>query len=319
VPLRDRRLHSLASCAALGALFALGAAGGPVTARPAAQTSGGSAGLVVDYGNGTVGTFCLSVPAGGVTGLELLQRTGLAVRFDVVGLGAEICAINGVGCLDPGAPCYCQCQGTPCVFWQFAEWRGGRWAPSTVGASGVTVRPGAIEGWGWGKNPPPPSGNALCALAPAATPTPRPARPTATRPAATATPRVPPTRTRTPRPVAPPAPPARTPTAPEATAPGPSATHTAPPTATATAPTETAPPSPTATPGATATPRPIPPSPTAAAPPPPAATPTAEATPAPGAQAGTVGPPASYWLFGALAVGLLGLIAWARAARARVP
>ena len=136
----------------------LGAGGAPVAARPAGQTSGGSAGLVVDYGGGTVATYCLSVPAAGVTGLELLQRTGLAVRLDVVGLGAEICAINGVGCLDPGQPCYCQCQGTPCVFWQFSEWRGGRWVASTLGASSVTVRPGAIEGWGWGKNPRRPRG-----------------------------------------------------------------------------------------------------------------------------------------------------------------
>jgi hypothetical protein len=42
------------------------------------------------------------------------------------------------------------------------------------------------------------------------------------------------------------------------------------------------------------------------------------ASPSPAPTPGTAGPPASYWLFGALAVGLLGLIAWARAARARV-
>ncbi|HMA35852.1 MAG TPA: hypothetical protein VKY74_15410, partial [Chloroflexia bacterium] len=148
--------------AALGGL-SLVLAGGPAAA-PAGAASG-NVGLVIAYGDGQVRAYCFTVPAGGVPGLALLQRTGLPVRADYSSLGAAICAINGVGCLDPGQPCFCQCQGTPCLFWRYAHWRDGHWIASTVGASSYSVRPGEIDGWGWGADPPPPAGAALCALA----------------------------------------------------------------------------------------------------------------------------------------------------------
>src|SRR5262245_11250743 len=84
---------ALALC---GALLLLGLAPASGAARAAAT---GNAGLVINFGGGQVRNYCFTVPADGAPGLELLQRTGLPLRLDYVSLGAEICAINGTGCL----------------------------------------------------------------------------------------------------------------------------------------------------------------------------------------------------------------------------
>ncbi|HUS17263.1 MAG TPA: hypothetical protein VM536_19880 [Chloroflexia bacterium] len=283
------------------------------------QAADGNVGLMVDNGAGGVATYCLSVPAAGVSGLELLQRTGLPLRIDAVSLGVEVCAIGGVGCLDASQPCYCQCQGTPCVFWRYVQWRNGRWVSTTLGAASTVVRPGSIEGWGWGKDPPAPSGNALCATQ--AAPTAPPSAPT--RPPATRTPRPAPTpvpATRRPSPRPPTA--TRVPPSPAAipAPPSPSAPASLPATATSILPTETAVPTVTEAPTAT-----TPPTQTRAPSPPPAPsatavpsnTPTAPGaspTRTPGASGATPnsGPPPSYWVFGLMAAGLLGIIGWAR-------
>ncbi len=286
-------------------VLALGWAGPAAPARAA----DGNVGLVISSGAGQVQTYCFSVPPAGVSGLDLLQRTGLPLRVAYENLGAQICAINGVGCLDPNQPCACQCQGTPCVYWQYAHWRDGRWVASTLGASSYIVKPGSIEGWGWGGNPPAPSGNALCAQAAPATATPRPPpapthTPRPTRPPASPTPRPLPTRP----PVLTSAPPSPTIAAPATAPPVPTATPAPPPptatpvasTATA-APTDTPLPPPTVPPPATDTPAPV-------------ATVTPQVTPTT-ALPPADGPPATYWLFGVLALALVGVIAWARAGR----
>jgi len=277
-----------------------------------ARAADGNVGLVIASGTGQVQTYCFSVPPAGIAGLDLLQRTGLPLRVDYVSLGAQICAINGVGCLDPNQPCACQCQGTPCVYWQYAHWRNDHWVASTVGASSYIVKPGSVEGWGWGANPPPPSGNALCALAAPATPTARLAPPHTPRPTrlpASPTPRPPPTRT--------PAPP---PPLPSATVAAPATEQSAtpvplPPTATpmaataTVAPTDTPRPTATAPASASATPARV----VSATPEATATFTTMPPTPAPAA----AGPPATYWLFGVLALALVGVIAWARTGRSR--
>ena len=295
------------------------ALGRPGPAAPA-RAADGNVGLVIASGAGQVQTYCFSVPPAGIAGLDLLQRTGLPLRVDYVSLGAQICAINGVGCLDPNQPCACQCQGTPCVYWQYAHWRNGRWVAATTGASSYIVKPGSIEGWGWGANPPAPSGNALCALAAPATPTSRPAPPPApthtarpTRPPASPTPRPAPTRTPAPAP----APPSPTLAAlVTAAPPAPTATPVPlPPTDTPIVATATVEPTDTPLPTATA-PVPAPDTPISVISATPSAVPAVTVTapaPAPGAD----GPPATYWLFGALALALVGVIAWARTGRRR--
>jgi hypothetical protein len=291
-------------------VLALGGAGPAAPARAA----DGNVGLVIASGGGQVQTYCFSVPPAGISGLDLLQRTGLPLRVDYVSLGGQICAINGVGCLDANQPCACQCQGTPCVYWQYAHWRNDHWVASTVGASSYIVKPGSIEGWGWGANPPAPGGNALCALAAPATPTSRPAPPPApTRPPRPASPTPRPAPTRTPLPPrASPSPTIAAPAtasqaAPTATPASLAATSTPLPATATVAPTDTPQPTPTAPASPTETPPPV----AGATPSPvPAVTVTA---PAPAAE----GPPATYWLFGVLVLALVGVIAWARTGRQR--
>lgn len=283
----------------------------------AAQTGSGNAGLVIAYGPGQVTEYCFSVPAAGVSGLDLLQRAGVPVRTDTVSLGAEICAINGVGCLDPGQPCYCQCQGEPCVFWQYSHWQGDHWVGSILGASDFLVHPGMIEGWAWGGKPPAPAGNARCAL-PVATTTPHPASATSTSWPSTSTPHpvtaTPRPATATPRPAS-----TTTPTGTENSAATPLADTTANPTGAtnrAATPTSTLLPTDTAAPSETPTALPtdtIPPTVTATL----EATPTAIVSPTVPAQptSGPNGPAATYAIFAVLAAALLGLILWARRTR----
>lgn len=337
-----RSLRRVLCGVGLALLWLIGGSG-PSGVPLAGAQAAGNVGLVIAYGPGQVTEYCFSVAAAGIGGLELLQRAGVPVRSEIAGgLGAEICAVNGVGCLDTGQPCYCQCQGSPCVFWHYSQWRNGRWVGSNLGASSTVVRPGSIEGWAWGGNPPAPVGAALCATTAAPSPSPPPilATPTPRPPTRTALP------TRTPRPTLPPTIPPR-PTVPPtralaATIPAtelplptiaatgsPSAllpSTAAPPTLTATAlptdtplPTETATTLPTDTLVPTDTPVPTsaPATDTPAPPIPTATTQPVAVTSSPKSERRTQNAelPTSYWLFGVLAVGLLGLIGWARRGR----
>ncbi len=109
------------------------------------RTSGFSrAGLVVDMGDGTTLTRCVTFSEEEISGLDLLERSGL----EVVTNRDVVCAIEGTGC--PDSNCWCQCQGTPCVYWTYWHWRDGAWQYSQAGAAGYRVRDGDVEGWRWG-------------------------------------------------------------------------------------------------------------------------------------------------------------------------
>jgi len=109
------------------------------------------AGLVIDYGNGTVDELCVDLDGTEITGLELLQRAQLDIRVEQVAAGAQVCRIGSVGC-DAGSPCWCHCQtvGHDCTYWAYHTLVGGHWEYSRVGASSRTVRPGDVDGWAWG-------------------------------------------------------------------------------------------------------------------------------------------------------------------------
>lgn len=223
-----------------------------------AQGSGDmQAGLVIDFGDGTVHTACVDLGADGqATGEEVLAAAGFDVLIEYSPMGGAVCKIGPQGCNYPGQPCWCQCLSSPCVYWAYNHLQNGQWVYSTVGASIYTVRAGDVEGWAWGAGtlalgaqPPVRTFAEICA-APTATPT-LSATPTATA-SATPTPSATPTASPWPTPTSPPT---STPT----WTPQPSATWTAeaggapfiPATATATwspTPTSTPTPTPTATP-----------------------------------------------------------------------
>ena len=117
------------------------------------------AGLVVQFPDGQVETLCVEFAEAEITGAHLLDRSGLTGIQDYSsGLGAKVCKIEETGCDYPGENCWCQCQGSPCAYWNYWQWKDGRWVYSPVGASDRRLRDGDIDSWVWGdgQNPPPP-------------------------------------------------------------------------------------------------------------------------------------------------------------------
>ncbi len=123
------------------------------------------AGLVVQFGDGSVQTYCIPFTSPSITGYDLLQASGnLQVIYDTAnsGLGASVCKINNDGCNFPLVECFCQCQGINCVYWSYFHLRGDNtWSYSRVGASSHSLQNGSVDGWRWGIGtlttaPPPP-------------------------------------------------------------------------------------------------------------------------------------------------------------------
>jgi hypothetical protein len=113
------------------------------------------AGVVVDFGNGRLQTACVTFPEPSLTGLELLQRSGLPVAIAQQPGGALVCQIGDTGC--PADDCFCACHGGDCAFWNYWHAQAGNWAFSPIGAAQYTVQPGTIDGWAWGGNATAPS------------------------------------------------------------------------------------------------------------------------------------------------------------------
>jgi hypothetical protein len=163
------------------------------------------AGLVVQFGDGSVQTYCIQFTSPSITGYDLLQATGnLQVVYDTAnsGFGAGVCKINNDGCNYPLQDCFCQCQGINCVYWSYFHLNANNsFDYSTVGASSHTLQNGSVDGWRWGTGstttaPPPPvyTFDQLCSTTGTATSTPTPS------PTTSGTPSVTPTRTQTPTP-----------------------------------------------------------------------------------------------------------------------
>jgi len=124
-------------------------------AEVSAQTEN-RAGLIIQYGDGHVATYCVRFGEPSITGLDLFTRSGQLPIVETAGLGAAICAINGEGCAYPSQPCFCQCQGANCAYWNYFHWIDGAWRYSPLGATARTITDGAIDGWSWGENLAPP-------------------------------------------------------------------------------------------------------------------------------------------------------------------
>lgn len=105
--------------------------------------------IVVDFGNGQVGTKCVSFSEESITGFEALQRSGLPVETDFQTGGAAVCRIDGQGC--PSDDCFCECRGgDECKYWSYWHFTNGTWNYSVAGSSLYQVRDGALDGWVWG-------------------------------------------------------------------------------------------------------------------------------------------------------------------------
>lgn len=183
-------------------LAALGAAIGVAVAAAlgaAAQGGRSQVGIVLQFGDGRVLSRCVALPAEGMTGLELLQATGLDLRLKVDGLGALVCGIGEEGC--PRDDCLCRCRsgGADCVYWAYHQLAGDRWRYASTGPADRRLGPGDVDGWAWGPGslsagtqPPLLSLAEICVVPPSASPSPSAAAATSSpSPGATAPPPAP--------------------------------------------------------------------------------------------------------------------------------
>lgn len=114
-----------------------------------AQSGDNRAGLVIVHGDGRVLTRCVAFSETQITGLDLLQRSGLPFVSASGPLGVTVCALNGEGC--PASDCFCMCKGTPCAYWTyFLGTPEGGWVYANMGASMRQVRDGDVDAWVWG-------------------------------------------------------------------------------------------------------------------------------------------------------------------------
>jgi hypothetical protein len=145
------------------------------------------AGLVVQFGDGTIVTRCVTFTEDEISGEDVLQHSGLTVLFDYTsGLGTRVCKIEGDGCEIPTENCWCQCQGSPCLYWNYFHVADGAWRYAGLGCSNRTVRDGDVEGWVWGDGHTPPlliSPDDICGTSAAAS-----SSPTSPEPSTTTTP-----------------------------------------------------------------------------------------------------------------------------------
>ncbi|CAA9542876.1 MAG: hypothetical protein AVDCRST_MAG87-228 [uncultured Thermomicrobiales bacterium] len=118
----------------------------------AAQEPVHSAGLVIDYGDGRVSYAWVPFTEESISGIELLERSGLSlVAVSFGGLGKGVCEIEGTGCgIEPCRARLCQTADPASPFWQYLRQDGpGNWKRFALGASQSDVRDGDIDGWAW--------------------------------------------------------------------------------------------------------------------------------------------------------------------------
>lgn len=108
------------------------------------------AGLVIQFGDGTATTHCISFTEDTLSGFELLQRSELPVVASYAAQGAAVCKIGNDGC--PADDCFCQ---SPPDYWSYWHLQNGAWVYAGNGSSTSTITDGSVDGWAWGAGNPP--------------------------------------------------------------------------------------------------------------------------------------------------------------------
>ncbi len=163
-------MRSLRLCAwYLGWLWLLLAVGlllGYALPRQGYGQASNRAGLVVQYGDGSVVTLCVRFSGATLSGVALLEQSGLdlVTRTDP-GLGAFVCKIGKDGC--PAENCTC---AYPPTYWHYWLRAADGWQFSPVGASSRQLQPGDVDGWVWTGEATPPPDLAFADICPATKP-----------------------------------------------------------------------------------------------------------------------------------------------------
>jgi hypothetical protein len=127
-----------------------------VTVPVAAQDADNQAGLVIQFGDGSLYTACVDLGTDGqATGEDLLRSASLdpVIDYNSGFGGGTVCKIGDDGCSFPADKCFCQCTmkpGEPCVYWTYFHLLDGQWRYANLGASSFIVKPGSVQAWVWG-------------------------------------------------------------------------------------------------------------------------------------------------------------------------
>lgn len=112
------------------------------------------AGLVIEYGDGRIETFCVDTgDPFGTSAEQLLLAAPIDVQMFREYGNIAVCRIGGTGC--PAEHCYCAYAGDApqSRLWMSYRLRNGVWQrpePSEVNLSRRRVFPGDVEAWVWG-------------------------------------------------------------------------------------------------------------------------------------------------------------------------
>jgi hypothetical protein len=109
------------------------------------------AGLAVFYGNNSLFTTCEIFAGNSITGMDLLQRSGLGIETATnPNQGTAVCKIEDVG--DAASDCF----GSMPDYWSYWQLGENGWQYSVVGAEQSQVVDGGVYAWSWGVGDPPP-------------------------------------------------------------------------------------------------------------------------------------------------------------------
>jgi hypothetical protein len=152
--MRRRPALALVLWVASALLLALpmGAAAQEPDPAPAAeaQEESASVGLLVVKGDGSILSRCVPWSEEIRTGYDLIVAAEVDFSSEQAAMGATICSLDGEGCSYPQQGCFCECQGSPCVYWSYWLLRDEGWSYSNQGAANQRVAAGDLQAWVWG-------------------------------------------------------------------------------------------------------------------------------------------------------------------------
>ncbi len=117
---------------------------------PAQAENQSRVGLVVQFDDANISTYCISYSGDSISGYDVLQKSGLELAASFDSMGAAVCQIGNTGCSVEN--CFCQ---SPPNYWSYWHLSDNHWVYSQQGSSIYQVHDGAIEGWRWSNGNPP--------------------------------------------------------------------------------------------------------------------------------------------------------------------
>ena len=181
----------VAAAVGVAALASLAPPSPAISTCAAAGTSAGSGpnhvALVIEHGDGSVATSCVSFSDTSITGQRVLEIAAVSWSGQSFGgFGQAVCALDG----EPAH--YATCPGKDNYWAIFGSRAGGAWQLAAAGISTLTFSNGDAEGFRYvpatGTPATPPSPAGVCAAGPAATATATPSAPGSVAPKATSRP-----------------------------------------------------------------------------------------------------------------------------------